>query len=378
MLTKLKSFSPSPILALCLAIFIVLLSYKPSQAQIPPIVKELAPVQLMPQAPLQPVFAQLPNLSPTDVTPFQVIRPRDAMGSQLRFRVFQKLPAPVWFNAVTEETGRWETNVFQQPNHGRQDFVFRTLPNITLGYAIGKNLNVYTNYFVIKDIYAVHGVLSFPTTQSLSMGIRRDFPIGQKTVLQLDTQARELWETVHLHQADLLPAINVTRIINSHIIFFGSLLLQMRSGELFCGPTREIDPFYNAGLAISYNNWNFVITDTYVTNFRNPHTAIPAESNVSMIADFEISHPLSKRTPNLYIFTRAEPIWNWRSHFVVGQSGYDFRWYSGLRLTLSKPAYNADIKELRQKLRQQAQELQQGAQQIKEQKNQTESDPSTQ
>ena len=272
-----------------LTIFVAIALIYFSQAQIPSLAQQLAPVQLVPQAPAQPMFAQLPNLIPTDVTPFQVIRPRQAMGSDFRFRLFQKLPAPLWFNAVTEETGRWETNVFQQPNHGRQDFVFRSLPNITLGYAIGKYTNVYTNYFLIKDIYAVHGNLSFPTTQSLSMGIRRDFPIGERTVIQLDTQARELWETNHLHQADLLPAINLTRVINSHIIFFGSLLLQLRGGELFTGPTREIDPFYNAGVAMSYNNWNFVITDTYVTNFRNPNTAIPAESNVSMIADFEIS-----------------------------------------------------------------------------------------
>jgi hypothetical protein len=54
---------------------------------------------------------------------------------------------------------------------------------------------------------------------------------------------------------------------------------------------------------------------------------------------------------------RAEPIWNWRSHFIVGQSGYDFRLYSGLRLTLSKPAYNSDIKDLQAKLRTQAQQM---------------------
>ncbi len=343
-----------------LTVFASLVNTLPSIAQLSAVHSQLLPIQLpLAQSSEQQVFAQVPNILPTDATPFQVLRPRNAaVGSDLKFRLFQKLPASLWFSVVTEETGRWETNVFQQPNHGRQDFVFRSLPNVTLGYALGQHTNVYTNYFVIKDIFAVHGDLSFPTTQSLSMGIRRDFPIGQKTIFQLDTQARELWETVHLHQADLLPSLNLTRIITPHIIFFGSLLLQMRSGELFGGPTREIDPFYNAGLLMTYKNWNFIITDTYVTNFRNPNTAIPAESNVSMIADFEVSHPISMRVPNVRLFMRAEPIWNWRSHFIDGQSGYDFRLYSGLRFTLSKPAYNTDIKELQAKLRKEAQQMQ--------------------
>ncbi len=341
-----------------LVIFVCLAATSSAQAQLSAVHNQLAPLQLTtPPFAGQQLIGQTPNLLPTDVTPFQVIRPREAVGSNFKFRLYKKLPAPFWFTAVTEETGRWETNVFQAPNHGVQDFVFRSLPNITAGWALGEHTNIYTNYFVIKDIYAAHGSLTFPTTMSLSMGARRDFPIGDKTVLQFDIQARELWETVHLHQADLLPAINLTRIINPHIIFFSSLLLQMRSRELFQGPTREIDPFYNVGLAASYNNWNFVITDTYVTNFRN-HTAIPPEGNVSMIADFEVSHPISKRIPGILAFMRAEPIWNWRSHFVVGQSGYDFRLYGGIRLTMTKPAYNTDLEELRAKLRKQAKIMQ--------------------
>jgi len=351
-------------LVFLLTVFASTVNTLPSAAQLGIVHNQLPPIQLpLPQASEQQMFAQVPSILPTDATPFQVLRPRNTVGSNLKFRIFQKLPASLWFNVVTEETGRWETNVFQQANHGRQDFVFRSLPNITLGYALGKHTNVYTNYFVIKDIYSVHGNLSFPTTQSLSMGIRHDFQIGEKTVFQLDTQARELWETIHLHQADLLPSLNLTRIITPHIIFFGSLLLQLRSGELFGGATREIDPFYNAGLLMTYKNWNFIITDTYVTNFRNPNTAIPPQGNVSMIADFEVSHPISPRIPNILVFMRAEPIWNWRSHFITGQSGYDFRLYGGLRFTLTKPAYTTDIKELQAKLRKQAQQMQEWRQQ---------------
>ena len=314
--------------------------------------RELASVQLNVEQPPQ-LLAQNPSVLPTDVTPFQLYRQRAAFGSMLKFRLFQKLPAPLWFTCVTEESNRWETNVFQTNSDGRQDYVFRSLPNVTLGYALGENTNVYSNFFVIKDLYAANGAaLNFPTTMSLSMGIRRDFPIKKRTVLQFDMQARELWQETHLHQADLLPAINLTRTITPNLLFFGSVLLQMRSRNLFQGATRELDPFYNIGLVFRRGDWNFSLADTYVTNFRSPpfSDSVPLQGNVSMILDFEVSHPVSRRIPGVVAFVRAEPIFNWRSQKVPGQSGYDFRLYGGLRFTISKPAYNAQIDQLRKQL----------------------------
>lgn len=312
----------------------------------------------------QQLLVQNSGLVPTDTTPFQVMPERSAFDTPLKFRIFQKLPSRFWFSCVTEENGRWETNVYQTSSPGREDFVFRSLPNITAGWALSEHTNIYSNYFVIKDIYAAQGSLDSPTTMSLSMGLRRDFPIGKKTVIQFDTQARELWESARLNQADLMPAINLTRAITPHILFFSSILLQMRSHYLFEGPTREFDPFYNMGLVMSYKDWTFVITDTYVTNFRDPpfRNSVPPQGNVSMVADFEISHPISKRLQSLTAFIRAEPIWNWRSHYVPGQSGIDFRLYSGLRITINKPAFNGEINQLRATLRKSAQLMNQYSQ----------------
>jgi len=317
----------------------------------------MTPIQLIAD---QGAIGPNPGALPTDITPFQINQVRNSAGNQFKFRLFQKLPTRFWFTAVTEESMRLETNVFQTANNCRQDFVFRSLPNITAGWALDEHTNVYSNFFVIKDLYAAHGsALDFPTTMSLSMGLRRDFPIGKKTIIQLDSQARELWQDSHLHQADLLPAVNVTRIITPRVIFFGSILLQMRSRNLFQGPTRELDPFYNIGLVTSYHNWTFTISDTYVTNFRDPpfRGSIPQNGVVNMIMDAEIAHPVSERLPGLTTFIRAEPIFNWRSGYVPGQSGFDFRLYGGLRFTITKPAYNGDIDELRTKLRNAAQVL---------------------
>jgi hypothetical protein len=131
----------------------------------------------------------------------------------------------------------------------------------------------------------------------------------------------------------------------------------MRSRYPFEGATRELDPFYNYGMVMSYRDWNFVFSHTYVTNFRDPpfRGSVPSNGVVSMILDFEVSHPLTRKIPGLVTFIRAEPIFNWRSGYVPGQSGYDFRLYGGLRLTIAKPAYNTDMDELREKLKRAAQ-----------------------
>ncbi len=356
---KTKCSVTGPLFFIALAFFACL----PAQAQLVSSHNALSPIQLnAPQNLDQQFLRQNPSVLPTDTTPFQLNRARYGVGSQFQFRLFQKLPARFWFTAVTEESGRLETNAFQTAGSARQDFVFRSLPNITAGYALTERTNVYCNYFVIKDLYAAHGdALNFPTTMSLSMGLRRDFPIGTKTVLQFDAQARELWETAGLNQADLLPAINLTRIITPRVIFFGSVLLQMRSHYPFEGPTRELDPFYNIGMTASYRDWTFVASQTYVTNFRDPpfRGSIPSHGVVNMILDFEAAHPISQRIPGLVTFIRAEPIFNWRSGYVPGQSGFDFRLYGGLRLTIAKPAYNSDMDDLRTKLKRAAQLMKQ-------------------
>ena len=117
-------------------------------------------------------------------------------------------------------------------------------------------------------------------------------------------------------------------------------------------PTREIDPFYTLGFFHSRGPWTFIATDTLVTNFRHGpfNDSIPAQSNVSMIADFEVNRPVVKRFPSLLAFVRAEPVFNWDSHRAPGLSGFDFRLYSGLRFVASKPSYYAQTQNLKKQL----------------------------
>ena len=307
--------------------------------------ESLAPVTL---AQAQP----LPSLYPTDVTPVGIQREQELFHPGPSYYLFQKLPQRMWFNLTAEMSQRYESNVFFKSHPKASDYVFRILPNLTVGYNILKNTSVYANYFVIKDVFAVHGKLSNPTDQSISMGIRQQIPMGTKSTLQFDFQARELFQVNHLHQFDFLPGVTYTRVVNPTTVAFGSIIMQMRGRDYFVAPTREIDPFYTVGVLKSHGRWVYTAVTTLVTNFRSTgNGAVPPVSGNAIICDFEVSHPVTKKIPNLVAFTRAEPIWNFQSHDYPGISGFDFRLYTGLRFNMVKPSYYNNVQKLREQLR---------------------------
>jgi len=295
---------------------------------------------------------ELPSLTPVDLTPVNMNREQQLLSPGYTYYLFQNLPNRLWFNVSAETSQRYESNVFFSRTRYVSDYVYRILPNVTLGYETFKKVSIYCNYFVIKDVFVGHHQLTFPTTQSLAGGLRRDFTISPLTNLQLDFQARELWQSSHLHQADLIPGITLTRFVSPRLIVYANLLLQMRGQYYFVAPTREIDPFYTIGSLYTRGSWMFTAVGTLVTNFRHPpfNDAIPNQSNNSIVCDFEVSHPIPK-LPNLVGFIRAEPIFNWNGNGVQGISGMDFRLFGGVRMTLAKPTYNASIDKLKQQLK---------------------------
>ena len=141
-------------------------------------------------APITIAQAAPPQYIPTDVTPFTVTPERNSFSPGLEFKIFQLLPERLWFNSTTEISQRLDTNVLFTYAHPRQDYAFRALPNLTIGYNIFKNTSLYINYFVIKDVFLRnYSNINFPTTQSLSWGIRHSKNFGTRTNLQLDFQA---------------------------------------------------------------------------------------------------------------------------------------------------------------------------------------------
>jgi hypothetical protein len=301
-----------------------------------------------------------PGVLPTDATKGNFLQDQATVNPGVKLRILQKLPAPLWIQFSTELTNRLDTNVFLTEKKPQPDMVFRTNPNLTLGYNVLSNTSVYVQYFCLKDCYTVHHrPLTEPITQSIAFGARHyftdpRFTFGGKVSTYADFQARELFQSKGLRQADLNPSFNVQYFATQRLFFFGYALLQMRSGQLFGGPQREMDPFY--GLTAGYRRgpWYFSATDTFVTNFREPHFSysVPAHGNVNTILDFEVDRQVPK-IPGLQVFVRAEPVFNWRSAGKTGLSGFDFRLYGGLRLSLYKQSYLAQMNQMKKALQQQ-------------------------
>ena len=293
-----------------------------------------------------------PGIIPTDITPTRVGEERELLEPGLKFYLMQKLPSRMWFNSVTEVTNRFESNVLFTERQPRRDYVYRVLPNVTLGYNLLPRTSIYANYFLIKDVFARTGFLSIPTFMSLAGGLRHEIPIGTRSNLQADFQVRQLWQARNLRQADLLPGLTFTHVINPKLICFANTQLQLRSRNIYAtGEFREIDPFFTVGLLGRWRQWNMIATNTFVSNFRYPQ-AIPPQRNYAFISNFEVNRPISKKVPGLVTFFRAEPIWNFGGRGQPGLSGFDFRIFGGIRFSVVKPSYYAQMEKLRNQLEQ--------------------------
>lgn len=299
-----------------------------------------------------------PSIISTDQTPTHIGDERELLSSPWKATILEKLPARMYFSSVTEVSQRFESNVLSTVNNPHRDYVFRALPNVTLGYNLLPKTSVYANYFVVKDVFANTAFLNPITFQSVSGGIQHDIALGKKTNLQLNYQIRQLFQGRGVNQADMIPGLTLTHYFSPRFIGFFNSQLQMRSHYIFQGPTREIDPFYTLGLLYRKGDWSFTSTCTMVNNFRNRH-AIPPTPNSSIICDFEAARPVSrKRLPGLDAFVRAEPIWNTQSHSAPGLSGFDFRIFGGVRYTLYKPSVYPQMKALEKQLKEKEQEQQ--------------------
>jgi hypothetical protein len=324
---------------------------------VPPSAAPIPQVHIITQA-TPVILAQVPSpgVLPTDSTKGNFLQDQANFNPGLKFRFFQKLPARLWIQGQTEVNNRLDTNVFLNYKKPQPDYVFRIAPNLTVGYNIFNQTSVYAQYFMIKDDYTVHHrPLTEPVTQSIAGGVRHYIiPYQSRYQTYLDFQARELFQSKGLRQADLNPSINTSIYVGPHFGIFASALLQMRSQQLFLGPKREMDPFYTVGYWLRRGPWVFNVTDTLVTNYREPHFrySIPKHGNVNMIADFELDRQIGNH-PGIQLFVRAEPVFNWRSANAPGLSGFDFRLYGGLRVSFYKQSYLATMNQIKQQLKQQ-------------------------
>jgi hypothetical protein len=341
------------------------------------------------------------TILPTDVLPLPTIQNRMTFGENLQLRVLQKLPARFFFSSTVETSWRYETNVFQFPkksifvrqlatdNQGqysfallnarvpnlpitpelsrqweqtsqqlaivnREDRIFRVLPNINAGFQITPHTQVLCNYFMIRDSLWDNTRLN-TTIQSIAAGIQHDHPLGQRANLQFQFQARELFQPHQQPVFDFLPGVTLSVVATPRTVLFVNALAQLRGKKYFQAPTKELDPFYTWGLLHQRGGWSFSASTTFVQNFREPfrHNATIPINNYSFISDFEVARRLFRQLPGMQAFIRAEPIWNMEAHNRPGLSGVDFRLYSGIRMSLTKPALTTALDSLRRQLEEQ-------------------------
>lgn len=339
----------------------------------------------------QQVPAQSSTILPTDVLPLQTADDRMSFAENLQLRALQRLPARFYFNFNMENSFRYETNPFQFPSKRKflsqifqttpppifrllnsfqqrqiydtvglvnnDDMIYRALPNITGGWTITPRTRIFCNYFMIRDSL-FHNVRLNTVIHSISYGIQQDIPVTRRGNLQVEWQARELYQ---LHQQpvfDFLPALTFSYVITPKTVGFVNTLLQIRGKRYFQGGTREIDPFYTFG-ALRQLPFGMAATATatLVQNFREPfrrHASIP-QNNYSWILDFELAKRIVKQLPGLQAFFRYEPIYNFHSHNRPGLGGVDMRFFWGLRFALSKPPLTAALQQIREQLEEQEQ-----------------------
>ncbi len=271
---------------------------------------------------------------------------QDPPASSFRYGLFSSTP----ISKLTAQD--LKTLRVNEGNAHAPDGVFRTTPNITAGWCLSPNTRVYGNYFMLNDSLLNHTNLN-TVVQSVGGGIQHDIRIGAKGILQLETQARELFQSRQIPVFDYIPAITYSYAVSPKVVCYSSALLQLRGKAPFQAPTREIDPFYNFGFFTQRGRWGFSNNNTFVQNFRQTFgsNALLPVNNWSWILDFEVNRTVSKKIPGLVAFVRAEPIFNLHSRATPGLSGFDFRLYGGLRLALSKPPLSAKEFELKQRIK---------------------------
>ena len=280
-----------------------------------------------------PAFIE-PNIKYTDNTRTRITQ--FDLENRHPIELKLKLLRPFFFLVQGEVHQRLETNVFQDASNYKPDYAFRVTPTIYAGYRLTKPTALYVNYQVIKDVFSNYGTqLNGPTNQTVGFGVFRDMLQGGRTSVRVDLQAREIWSASHQRQAQLLPALYMGYLPNDHLTYYGTVILTLVSRELFQGATRELDPVYTVGFQYVHGNWTFNASTNLLTNFRSPPFSGTGHGNLSSISDFELDRSINVPRGGLLYFITAEPIWDWASGGVPGNSGFNFRLYNGLRYSFA-------------------------------------------
>ncbi len=321
---------------------------------------------------------------PTDVEPLpgrSTAATTRSFTHALQMRLWQRMPASMFFAGSVETSMRIETNPYQYPMKrtflkqnlppgtdflsllpeeqftissdlaqiGALDNVHRITPNGTAGWSLTPNTQLFANAFFLRDSLC-HNYPLNSNTGAVGIGAQHNISVTDKLSIQPQYIVRELWQSQQVPVLDHLPSITLQYNPNPNVSLFANALLQVRFAHFIGSYMRELDPFYTWGGVYQRNNWTFSASSTFLQNFRSPFSkALTPINNYSFVCDFEIDRPIIQKLPGLVAFVRAEPVYNFHSKATPGLAGMDFRLYYGVRLTAVKPALNDTIQQIRQR-----------------------------
>jgi hypothetical protein len=273
--------------------------------------------------------------SPVDLAPVKLLERTSPnfQTNQFQTGVLYKLPSRLFFYSSTENSLRFETNVFQTLHHQRQDMIYRVLPNVTVGWAFTNRTRVSANYFFLRDQYTRDNRDLSRNFHSIGFQIQHDIPVTERTNITGGFMARQLLLSKNQPLSDLLPSAQITHRVGNRGIVYGGVLGQIRFRNTL-GRFQEGDQFYSAGGMYRTSRWFFLWDNTFITNFGHRKLRY-GPNNQNMIMTLEADYRITPRLP-VVAFVRAQPIFNIGANEAMGYAGFNFRIFGGLRLDLNK------------------------------------------
>lgn len=278
---------------------------------------------------------------PLDLTPVSLPRRAPAFDrfDQFKAGMLYRLPSKMFFSAVVDNSVRLETNVFQTNSRNSSDFVYRLLPNITLGYALTKRTRVACNYFLLRDQYTEFNRPLSRTLQSVGFRIDHDVPLRNNANLSFGLFSRALFSSLDYIDDppflnDILPSVTLTKQFGRRTIAYASCLGQIRFRR-FLNRYQEFDQFYSGGVVYRKGGWTFLGDGTLASNFGRP-VYRGGPNNQVIILTQELARKVHHIAP-IQTFIRSQEIFNMGAPQAPGFAGFNYRIFGGIRVTVSKP-----------------------------------------
>ncbi len=275
---------------------------------------------------------------PIDLTPVPLPKSTPASESMRLFNTtaLYYLPPKLFFNLYTENSLRYENNVFQTRSHALGDMIYRVYPDMTLGYALNRKTRISANYFMYRDNYGWHAHSLDRTVHSLSLRADRDFYLSPTTVLTTSVSGRQLFITRARDLSDIMPQATVVHRVGAYGAVYGSVIGQLRFQHTL-GRWQEGDQFYSIGAIYKKPMWRALADFTWIDLFGDPRQRFGVQSNHQAVITLEAGRRVSQVIP-LVAFLRVQPIFNVGEEKKAGFAPFDLRLFTGVRLELAKPA----------------------------------------